>query len=405
MPAGPGRARHRSRSWPARSASSSSPAGRRSCPPDARFAASPAARSSSTSSAPPSSRSSAPSSSPPVRRRRPGWHRRAGRVLVVAGLGVALSALWLTSSTRGRRPPASALPAPAGFGSAMVVTIVLGFAAIRRRDIARHRAWMIRSYALGARSPAPRCSPSASARPSSAPASYHRPAHGRSLGDQPRRRRVDHPPPRGPPDRRTPRPRTVGRSDDGPPPATSCARPLRAPGRGPPRRALVDLVRRPRPSSTRTTVTTTLRGAVADQAELHGLLAKVRDLGATLISVTLTHGDADPGTTRPQHQNRPRPASLQVRGGSSVGLTGCEPDGPTSPPSGGRPAARGGPAGPARAPAVTATWAHCSPVGGPSKRNDRAKFGVDPRPDVREVRSGWWPGSRRPSGGRRVITK
>lgn len=32
--------------------------------------------------------------------------------------------------------------------------------------------------------------------------------------------------------------------------------------------------------------TTSLRGAVTDQAELHGLLAKVRDLGATLISVT-----------------------------------------------------------------------------------------------------------------------
>jgi len=32
--------------------------------------------------------------------------------------------------------------------------------------------------------------------------------------------------------------------------------------------------------------TTTLRGAVTDQAELHGLLANVRDLGATLISVT-----------------------------------------------------------------------------------------------------------------------
>jgi hypothetical protein len=32
--------------------------------------------------------------------------------------------------------------------------------------------------------------------------------------------------------------------------------------------------------------TTILRGAVTDQAELHGLLAKVRDLGATLISVT-----------------------------------------------------------------------------------------------------------------------
>ncbi len=31
--------------------------------------------------------------------------------------------------------------------------------------------------------------------------------------------------------------------------------------------------------------TTTLRGVVTDQSELHGLLAKVRDLGASLISV------------------------------------------------------------------------------------------------------------------------
>jgi len=38
---------------------------------------------------------------------------------------------------------------------------------------------------------------------------------------------------------------------------------------------------------------TTLRGTVTDQAELHGLLAKVRDLGATLISVTLTDPVAD----------------------------------------------------------------------------------------------------------------
>lgn len=35
--------------------------------------------------------------------------------------------------------------------------------------------------------------------------------------------------------------------------------------------------------------TTTLRGVVADQTELHGLLAKVRDLGAPLISVTSTN--------------------------------------------------------------------------------------------------------------------
>jgi hypothetical protein len=35
--------------------------------------------------------------------------------------------------------------------------------------------------------------------------------------------------------------------------------------------------------------TTTLHGAVTDQAELHGLLAKVRDLGAPLISVNISH--------------------------------------------------------------------------------------------------------------------
>jgi hypothetical protein len=32
--------------------------------------------------------------------------------------------------------------------------------------------------------------------------------------------------------------------------------------------------------------TTTLRGVVTDQSELHGLLAKVRDLGVPLLSVT-----------------------------------------------------------------------------------------------------------------------
>ena len=34
--------------------------------------------------------------------------------------------------------------------------------------------------------------------------------------------------------------------------------------------------------------TTTLTGAVADQAELHGILTRIRDLGVTLISVMPT---------------------------------------------------------------------------------------------------------------------
>ena len=35
------------------------------------------------------------------------------------------------------------------FGSAMVASIVLGFVAIRRGDVRRHRAWMTRAYAIG----------------------------------------------------------------------------------------------------------------------------------------------------------------------------------------------------------------------------------------------------------------
>lgn len=40
--------------------------------------------------------------------------------------------------------------------------------------------------------------------------------------------------------------------------------------------------------------TTTLRGIVADQAELHGVLARVRDIGATLISVCAAHPGRSP---------------------------------------------------------------------------------------------------------------
>jgi uncharacterized membrane protein len=48
-----------------------------------------------------------------LRRRRPGWHRAAGRVLVMLGMAVALSALWKTlfysrsPSTSSADPPAA----------------------------------------------------------------------------------------------------------------------------------------------------------------------------------------------------------------------------------------------------------------------------------------------------------
>ncbi|MFL1379295.1 DUF2306 domain-containing protein [Nocardiopsis protaetiae] len=85
---------------------------------------------------------------PGLRRRR--WHRLSGRLLVPLGLVAALTGLWM----------ALAYPLNEGenvsltlvrlvFGGVMAAAILLGFAAVRRRDFARHRAWMIRGYAIG----------------------------------------------------------------------------------------------------------------------------------------------------------------------------------------------------------------------------------------------------------------
>lgn len=52
--------------------------------------------------------------------------------------------------------------------------------------------------------------------------------------------------------------------------------------------------------------TTTLCGVVTDQAALHGLLAKVRDLGATLLSVTPVDG-ADASAGAQDRQDPPDP--------------------------------------------------------------------------------------------------
>lgn len=84
----------------------------------------------------------------PSLRHRRGWHRIAGRILIPAGLLVALSGLWMSVF----------YPLPDGhtdvplrllFGSAMLVSIVLGLFAVRRRDFVRHSAWMTRAYAIG----------------------------------------------------------------------------------------------------------------------------------------------------------------------------------------------------------------------------------------------------------------
>jgi uncharacterized membrane protein len=84
-----------------------------------------------------------------LRRRRPGWHRLAGRVLVVLGLAVAFSALWMTQFYP-RQPGTGELAYlfRLAFGSGLAASLILGVATIRRGDVAGHRAWMTRAYAL-----------------------------------------------------------------------------------------------------------------------------------------------------------------------------------------------------------------------------------------------------------------
>ncbi len=93
--------------------------------------------------------------SPSFRRRKPNWHRAAGRILIPCGLVVAFSGLWMTQFYPPANYPPVNFDGPFLYairllvGSAMALFLCLGFAAIRKRDIPDHRAWMMRGYALG----------------------------------------------------------------------------------------------------------------------------------------------------------------------------------------------------------------------------------------------------------------
>lgn len=87
---------------------------------------------------------------PGFRRRRPKWHRTAGRLLIPSGLVAALSGLWMSHFYD--------LPAHDGdilyglrlfFGLFMVLSIVFGVIAIQQRKFDHHGNWMIRAYAVG----------------------------------------------------------------------------------------------------------------------------------------------------------------------------------------------------------------------------------------------------------------
>lgn len=87
---------------------------------------------------------------PSLRRRRHGWHRASGWVVIPSGLLAALSGLWMTLLYR---MPAHDGAAVYGlrllFGSAMLLSLLCGIAALRRREYAQHGSWMLRAYAIG----------------------------------------------------------------------------------------------------------------------------------------------------------------------------------------------------------------------------------------------------------------
>lgn len=88
--------------------------------------------------------------SPGLRRRHRAWHRAAGRLLLPAGVVVAVTGLWMTVTYP--------WPAQDGlavylerlvFGLGMLLALGMGVAALVRRRFAEHGEWMIRAYAVG----------------------------------------------------------------------------------------------------------------------------------------------------------------------------------------------------------------------------------------------------------------
>lgn len=83
-----------------------------------------------------------------LRQRWPRWHRVSGRVFVVAALCAAGTAMGMNVIF----PPVGGLGKSSAvfvFGIAQIVTVLVALRYILRRDVAAHRAWMMRAFAIG----------------------------------------------------------------------------------------------------------------------------------------------------------------------------------------------------------------------------------------------------------------
>ncbi len=88
---------------------------------------------------------------PSIRTAYPSWHRLSGRFLLVAGLLAALSGLWMTHfySFPAELQGLLLYWVRMFVGAGMIASLCLGLSAVLKKQIAAHKAWMLRAYALG----------------------------------------------------------------------------------------------------------------------------------------------------------------------------------------------------------------------------------------------------------------
>jgi uncharacterized membrane protein len=75
-------------------------------------------------------------------------HRVLGRIFMLSGATIGLSGLSILAQVTSQRTPMVDI-ARGFFGLALLIALAMAIVAIRNRDVLRHRAWVIRAYAIG----------------------------------------------------------------------------------------------------------------------------------------------------------------------------------------------------------------------------------------------------------------
>lgn len=84
---------------------------------------------------------------PGIRQRHLEFHRWSGRALVVTGLVIGVSALVM--SFKMNIGGVNETAATTLYAIVFLICLIRAYVFIRRKDVARHREWMIRAYAVG----------------------------------------------------------------------------------------------------------------------------------------------------------------------------------------------------------------------------------------------------------------